>query len=47
VRCQDVAYRHGADFGLSLVVRLFQVVVDVSDSFQSLFDVVDWAGFRW
>ena len=37
----------GPDFTLCLVIRPSQVIVDISDSFQSFFDVIDWAGFGW
>ena len=36
---------NGSDLDSGLVIRSFQVVVDVGDSFQSSFDVVNWAGF--
>jgi hypothetical protein len=32
------------NFGSSLVIGPFQVIVYVSDSFQAMFDVIDWAG---
>ena len=37
----------GLDLGSRLVVRPLQVVVYISDSLQSSFDVIDWAGFSW